>query len=339
MLLLVTDPAFADHDTGRGHPERAQRLEATLRGVTAAGFGDAVRVVEPRSATREELVRVHPAGHLDLLERFCAQGGGALDPDTVVSRATWRAAVLAAGAGLTAVEALREGRATAAFCAVRPPGHHATADRAMGFCLVNSVAVTAAALAAAGERVLIVDWDAHHGNGTEAIFWDDPSVLYVSTHQYGWGFYPGTGALQDIGGAAARGANLNLPFPSGTTGDVFRRAFDEVVAPAVDAFGPTWVLISAGFDAHRSDPLTSLGLSSGDFADLARQVAAYAPGPGRVVLFLEGGYDLDALADSTGASLAALVDHPFRPEAATSGGPGAAVVDAARKLWESLPGG
>jgi acetoin utilization deacetylase AcuC-like enzyme len=233
------------------------------------------------------------------------------------------------------VEALRRGEGDAAFLAVRPPGHHALATRPMGFCLINNIAVVAANLAEEGERVLVLDWDAHHGNGTEAIFWDDPRVLYVSTHQYG-SFYPGTGALDDVGGPGARGATLNLPFPSGATGDVYLRALDEVVAPTVEAFAPTWVLVSAGYDAHRADPLTGLRLSAGDFADIARRVAAFAPEAGRLVLFLEGGYDLDALTSSVGASLAALVDAPYRPEEATSGGPGAQVVDAARRQRERL---
>ncbi len=205
----------------------------------------------------------------------------------------------------------------------------------MGFCLINNIAVAAANLAELGERVLVLDWDAHHGNGTEAIFWDDPRVLYVSTHQYG-SFYPGTGALDDVGGPGARGATLNLPFPSGATGDVYLRALDEVVAPAVEAFAPTWVLVSAGYDAHRADPLTGLRLSAGDFADIARRVAAFAPEAGRLVLFLEGGYDLEALTTSVGASLAAILDAPYRPEEATSGGPGTQVVDAARHQRERL---
>jgi acetoin utilization deacetylase AcuC-like enzyme len=205
----------------------------------------------------------------------------------------------------------------------------------MGFCLINNVAVAAAALVEAGERVLIVDWDAHHGNGTEAIFWDEPRVLYVSTHQYG-GVFPGTGALTDTGGTAAPGSTLNLPFPAGTTGDVYLAAFDEVVAPAVERFAPDWVLVSAGYDAHRADPLTDLGLSAGDFADIARRVAAYAPAPGRLLLFLEGGYDLDAVTASVGASLAAIMDRPFRPEPATVGGPGGPVVEAAARRRKDL---
>jgi acetoin utilization deacetylase AcuC-like enzyme len=335
MLLVATDPAFALHDTGPGHPERARRLEAVVLGPEVAGLADAVRLLEPREATAAELGRVHPRDYLEALERFCTAGGGDIDGDTRASAGSWRAGKLAAGAGLAAVEALRRGEGDAAFLAVRPPGHHALAARPMGFCLINNIAVVAANLAEQGERVLILDWDAHHGNGTEAIFWDDPRVLYVSTHQYG-SFYPGTGALDDVGGPGARGMTLNLPFPAGATGDVYLRALDEVVAPAVEAFAPTWVLVSAGYDAHRADPLTDLGLSAGDFADIARRVAAFPPGPGRLVLFLEGGYDLDALTTSVGASLAAVLDAPYRPEEATSGGPGAHVVDAARRQQEQL---
>jgi acetoin utilization deacetylase AcuC-like enzyme len=330
MLLVATDPAFEQHDTGPGHPERARRLEAVLRGLAAGGLTDAVRLLEPREATPAELSRVHPPDYLEALERFCAAGGGDIDGDTRASIGSWRAGKLAAGAGLAAVEALRRGEGDAAFLAVRPPGHPALATRPMGFCLINNIAVVAANLAEEGERVLVLDWDAHHGNGTEAIFWDDPRVLYVSTHQYG-SFYPGTGALDDIGGPGARGATLNLPFPAGTTGDIYLRALDEVVAPAVEAFAPTWVLVSAGYDGHRADPLTDLGLSAGDFGDIARRVAAFAPEKGRLVLFLEGGYDLDALTTSVGASLGALLDLPYRPEEATSGGPGASAVDAARR--------
>jgi acetoin utilization deacetylase AcuC-like enzyme len=336
MLLVATDPACAEHDTGPGHPERVRRLQAALEGLTAASLKDAVVALESRAATMEELALVHPLQYLDALQRFCAAGGGAVDPDTAVSEGSWRAATCAAGAGLAAVEALRRGDGEAAFLAVRPPGHHALATRPMGFCLLNNVAVTAANLAAEGERVLVLDWDAHHGNGTEAIFWEDPRILYVSAHEYGRGVYPGTGALDDIGGEAARGTTLNLPFPAMTTGDTYLRALDEVVAPAVEAFAPTWVLVSAGYDAHRADPLTHMGLSAGDFADIARRVATFAPRPGRLVLFLEGGYDLDALTESVGASLAAILERPYRPEPATAGGPGGSVIDAARRLRDEL---
>ncbi len=177
----------------------------------------------------------------------------------------------------------------------------------MGFCLINNVAVTAASLAAEGERVLIVDWDVHHGNGTQDLFWDDPRVLYVSTHQ--WPCYPGTGRVDDVGGPSAFGTTVNVPLPPGSTGEAVRLAFDLIVEPAVAAFRPSWVLVSAGFDAHRDDPLADLALAGGDFADLARRVAAYAPEPGRVVLFLEGGYDLEALRASVSATFGALVEE------------------------------
>ncbi len=189
------------------------------------------------------------------------------------ARSRRRPPTLAAGAGLTAVAALQRGEGAAAFCAVRPPGHHATPTESMGFCLVSNIAVVAAALADAGERVWIFDFDAHHGNGTQAVFYDDPRVLFVSTHQ--WPLYPGTGRRTETGVGAGAGTTVNIPLPPETTGDVYLRAFDEVIAPVVDRFAPTWLLISAGFDAHRADPLTDLGLSAGDFAalDVARRRA------------------------------------------------------------------
>jgi len=335
MLLLATDERFSAHDPGRGHPERPARLEAVLAGVAAAGVDDALVPLSPRAATRDELERVHPGAHLDRLERLCAAGGGALDPDTVVSAGSWPAAVHAAGAGLAAVEALERGEADAAFLAVRPPGHHALPARAMGFCLVNNVAVTAAALTARGERVLVVDWDAHHGNGTQDVFYTDPEVLYVSMHE--WPLYPGTGNLDETGRGPGDGTTCNFPLPADATGDVYLRAFDEVVEPLAEVFAPTWVLVSAGYDGHRADPLTGLALSAGDFADLTGRIRALAP-PGRLVCFLEGGYDLGALRDSVAATLSTLAGEPRRPEPATAGGPGTAVVGAARDLWDRRRG-
>jgi acetoin utilization deacetylase AcuC-like enzyme len=331
MLLVATDPRLAEHDPGRGHPERPARLTAAVDGLQAAGLEEATLRLEPRRATRDELARVHTVAYVEQLEAFCARGGGALDPDTAASAESWDAAVLAAGAGLEAVDALDRGVGVAAFCAVRPPGHHALPGRAMGFCLFNNIAVTAAYLRARGDKVLIVDWDAHHGNGTQAMFWTDPSVMYVSLHE--WPLYPGTGRLDEIGAGPATGTTINFPLPAGATGDVYLAALDEVVAPLAEGFAPDWVLVSAGFDAHVADPITGLGLRAGDFADLAGRVRELAP-TGRTVAFLEGGYDLDALRDSVIATASALVGAGCRPEPATAGGPGGHVVRAARELHE-----
>ncbi|HEV8297593.1 MAG TPA: histone deacetylase [Acidimicrobiales bacterium] len=319
-----------EHDTGPHHPERPDRLRAVVRGVDDAPVAAAVVPVAPRAATRGELARVHDEAYLDAVARFSLAGGGDLDPDTVVSTGSWNTAVQAAGLGLAAIEALQHGDADAAFVAPRPPGHHATRARGMGFCLVNNIAVGAAALADAGERVLIVDWDVHHGNGTQDIFWDDPRVLYVSTHQ--WPAYPGTGRASEVGGPSARGLTVNVPLPPGATGEAARAAFDEVIAPVVDSFAPTWVLISAGFDAHRDDPLAELAWSAADYGDLTARVAAYAPARGRVVAYLEGGYDLAALARSAAVTISALAGVRWAPEPATNGGPGREAVAAARRI-------
>ena len=264
VVLVATDPLFAEHDPGRGHPERPARLDAVIAGLDGVGLGAADRTdLGRRPATRAELERVHPAAYLDALERVCANGGGALDLDTSVSERSFEAAICAAGAGLAAIEALDAGVSDSAFLAVRPPGHHAVPAHAMGFCLLNNVAIAAAALVERGERVLVVDWDAHHGNGTQEIFESSPDVFYVSLHE--WPLYPGTGRLDETGIGAGVGTTLNLPLPAGATGDVYLEALDTVVAPAVEHFAPTWVLVSAGFDAHRADPLTGLGLSAGRF--------------------------------------------------------------------------
>lgn len=319
------------HLTPDWHPERRGRVEAALAGVVDAGLSDAVTYQEPRLATVEELHRVHDPSYVAQLERFCERGGGDLDPDTYAAAGSWDTGRRAAGAVLDAVHALQSGSCEVAFAAGRPPGHHAVPDRAMGFCLFNNVAVAAAQLVDAGERVAIVDWDVHHGNGTQDIFYDEPNVMYVSTHETP--LYPGTGRADETGGVNAPRSNLNLPFPAGTRGDVFRRAFDEVVSPLVADFAPDWMFISAGFDAHRRDPLAGLELTAADFADLAIRLRELVPAR-RTVVVLEGGYDFEALSMSTGATLAALTGHAYRPEDASGGDIGLPTITAALQLWD-----
>ena len=329
--LLYADPRFAEHATFRGHPERPERIAAVDRGVAASLVVDDLLHGDPRPATLDELAIVHDRGYLEALERFCADGGGSLDPDTVAVEASWRVACLAAGSGLDAAERLRSGDADTAFLAVRPPGHHATPTRAMGFCLLNNVAVCAAHLADAGERVLVVDIDAHHGNGTQDAFWDDPRVTYVSIHEHP--MYPGTGMIGETGGPGAPGSTVNIPVPAGAAGDVYRRTVDEIVVPVAERMAATWLLISTGFDAHRADPLTGLGLSAGDYHDLTARLLACVPA-GRSLVFLEGGYDLDAVASSTAATLAAMSGVDHRPEPVTSAGPGDEVVSRVRRIHD-----
>lgn len=329
--LLVTDPRFSDHRTFQGHPERPERLRAVTEGVRTSGVTDDLVLVEPSPAPVADVARVHDVAYLESLERFCTGGGGALDMDTSCGPESFEIARLAAGAGLDAVDRLDRGEADSAFLAVRPPGHHATRTRAMGFCLINNVAVTAAALAARGDRVLIVDIDAHHGNGTQDVFWDEPAVTYVSIHEHP--LYPGTGRIGESGGSEAPAGIVNVPVPAGTAGDVYRRFVDEIVVPVAERVAPDWLLLSTGFDAHRDDPLTGLGLTSGDYHDLTARVLGLAV-PGRRIVFLEGGYDLDAVARSTAATLAAMAGTVNRPEPITTGGPGDEVIDVVRRVHQ-----
>jgi acetoin utilization deacetylase AcuC-like enzyme len=330
-VLFATHEAYLDHLPGPGHPERPARLAAVLEGARDAAVADALIRIEPRMATRTELERVHPASYIDRISKICEDGGGRIDADTTVSPGSWKAACLGAGAGLAAVEALQAGTtgAAAAFCAIRPPGHHATPTQSMGFCVVNNVAVVAAHLAAAGERVVIVDYDAHHGNGTQDAFYSDPRVLYISLHQ--WPLYPGTGHYREVGEGDGWGTTVNLPMPPNATGDTYLAAVDLVVAPAVERFSPTWMIISAGFDAHRLDPITDLGLSAGDYSDLTSRLANMVPA-GRRLVMLEGGYDLDALRMSTAAALGALEGIRHIPEPPTNGGPGMSTVEAVQRF-------
>ena len=329
MLAVASLVELDRHVTRARHPENQTRLPAAMGGVMDAGLGDSIVEVEIASATIDDAARVHDRKYLDHLQMFCQAGGGRIDPDTDASLGSWDTAMAAAGAGLATIETLKRGEARSGLVLVRPPGHHALTSHSMGFCLLNNIAIAAASLTAQGERVLIVDWDVHHGNGTQDIFWNHPEVLFVSSQLED--HWPFSGKVDETGGMRSPGGTINFPLPHGATGDVLLRGLDEVVAPAVDQFKPTWVLVSAGFDSHRDDPLGGLGFSAGDFALFARRLQEFAPQPSRTVLFLEGGYDLEALRSSVNATVSELCGSPNPIEAPTSGGHGAHVIEAAKK--------
>jgi acetoin utilization deacetylase AcuC-like enzyme len=320
VVLVVNAPY---DDTGHedlGHPERPDRTIAARAAIADLHLDSDLVVATARVASRAELLLVHEGTYLDELGAYCYSGGGDIDADTYATYDSWSIAQQAAGAGLAVIEELHRREEGVGFVVTRPPGHHALKDRAMGFCLLNNIAIATAALLSRGERVLILDWDVHHGNGTQQMFWNDPNVLYVSTHQCP--LFPGTGTAGEVGGWNAIDRTVNMPLPPGTTGDTLQVAIEEVASLVIDEFAPTWVLVSAGFDAHRNDPLAGFELTSGDFAGLAQLATSFAPLPGRVAMFLEGGYDLDALRASIHASLAAALGITYEAEPRSSGGPG-----------------
>jgi acetoin utilization deacetylase AcuC-like enzyme len=295
-------PAFLLH-TQRGHPENGARLEAVMALLRREKMLDRLAALPFEAATREQLCAVHEADYVSAVEKISARGGGMLGPDTYVSRDTYRAAALAAGAGMAAAAAVLQGVVRRAFALVRPPGHHAFAGHGEGFCIFNNVAFAARAAlgdlgdmgVAPAQRVMIVDWDVHHGNGTEDIFYADPRVLYVSTHQSP--LYPGTGLVAAMGEHAGRGYNVNVPMPPGAGDDAYARVFTEVIAPVARRFQPHLMLVSAGYDTHWRDALAHMQMSLSGYTQLASMLAGLSDElcQGRMAVVLEGGYDLEVL--------------------------------------------
>lgn len=304
---LIYDPIYLEHDTGVAHVERPERLTAILQRLKGFDLASEADYLHPPDATIEQLAQVHDADYIRQVQAIAEAGGRWMDIDTVISPRSWAAALKAAGAAVMGVDLLLAGDAPSVFALVRPPGHHANAGHAGGFCIFNNTAVAAAhALAKGIERVLIVDWDVHHGNGTQDIFYRDPRVLYFSTHEYP--FYPGSGGLHERGSGAGRGYTINVPLPHGVGDEGYLRVFHEILQPAAARYRPQLIIISAGYDAHHSDPIAYMRLTANGYhqmAGLVREIAAqYCEG--RILTILEGGYNLNALADSVVATLFGL---------------------------------
>jgi acetoin utilization deacetylase AcuC-like enzyme len=304
---FLFDEIYLKHNAGLPHPENPQRVLAILRGLKQSGLKEKLLKVDPPAAKEEQILLCHPRKHLDFIRNVSLRGSYQIDPDTHVSADSFNAAMVAAGAAVRAVDGIMANEFSNAFAAVRPPGHHATPDTAMGFCLFNNIAIAARWLVRHHQlkRVLIMDWDVHHGNGTQDIFWDDPSVVYISLHKKY--HYPGTGWEHETGGGIAAGTKINFPInkPSQYM-DLFRIALSKA-----EKFQPEFILISCGFDAHENDPLGNLYLKNDDYAEMTRMMFKFAEkfGHQRVFSILEGGYDYDALANAGSAHVKVLMEH------------------------------
>jgi len=306
----VYDPVFLKHETGY-HPENARRLEAIVAHLEETGLIDRLIPIKPRPATSEELTYVHQASYVAQIQGAAVRGGGWLDADTVMSPDSYDAALYAAGGVIAATDAVISGGVNSAFALVRPPGHHATAMNAMGFCLFNNIAIAVQHVLKKLqiEKVAIIDFDVHHGNGTQEAFYGSPQVLYVSTHQYP--HYPGTGTISETGSDTARGSKVNIPLPSGSGDDEYRQAFEQIIVPVTRRFRPELIMVSAGYDAHWKDRLAMMEVSTAGFAEMVRYIKDLADElcHGKIVMTLEGGYDLKALATSVKATFDVLLGN------------------------------
>jgi acetoin utilization deacetylase AcuC-like enzyme len=311
MTLLYTDPIFLKHDTGTHHPETSDRLRAITKKLDKAGLIKKCKAGEYKPLTEEAVGKLHGGKMVTAAKQLAEHGGGRLDADTVVSADSFKVALAAAGACSAAVDAVVKGTAKNALCLVRPPGHHATPTKSMGFCLFNNIALAARHATTTHKltRVLIVDFDVHHGNGTQDIFYEAPDVVFFSIHRYGMGFYPGTGAATETGRGKGLGHIINAPVKFGTSRKDYHASFAKALEKAADKIKPELVLISAGFDAHAKDPIGSLGLEVEDFVTLTKQGldVAKTHAKSRLVSCLEGGYHLEMLAESVQAHLEELL--------------------------------
>ena len=306
----VYDPIYLKHDTGQ-HVENAERLAAVIDHLEQSGLKQQLELIRPRAASTEELSLVHHEQHISYIQDVAQKGGGWLDLDTVMSPDSYEVATYAAGGVIRATEAVMDGEVGSAFALVRPPGHHATTQRAMGFCLFNNVAIAAKyALAKYGlERTLIIDFDVHHGNGTQDIFYGSPQVLYISTHQYPHN--PGTGSIEETGSGAAKGTTVNIPLPAGCGDAEYLEVFEQIIVPVARRFKPELVLVSAGYDSHWADGLAQMQVSVAGFAQMIKIIKGLADGlcSGRLVFSLEGGYNLTVLTASIEATFDVLLGN------------------------------